>query len=95
MRKGSIAAIKSTTARRVALCIVGPIIVIYRCWTWLFLLPWALILGAIEGVKDEADRIWNSYDFRLFRAGVLWMWADDFHTDSDAAMKRATDSVKP
>lgn len=95
MRKGSIGAIKNTTARRAALCVVGPILVLAYCWSYLFLVPWHMILGAIDGARDEASRIWWSYDFRLFRAGIMWMWADDYHTNSEAAMKRATDAVRP
>lgn len=90
-----VAEIKNTALRRVALCAVGPFLLAVYFWKAAFLLPWHLILGAIEGARDEASRIWWSYDFRLARAGFLWMWDADYHTDNAAAMKRATDAVKP
>lgn len=90
-----VANIKNTALRRTALCVWGPVLVIVFGWKYFFLIPCFMILGAIEGARDEWSRIWWSHDFRLFRAGIMWMWDRDHHTNSDAAMKRAVKAVKP
>lgn len=94
MRKGAIAAIRNTTLRRCALSLALPVLLAWYCWAYIFLIPWALLCGAVEGVRDELSRLWWSHDFRLFRAGMQWMWADDYHTNNDAALKRASDAVR-
>lgn len=95
MRKGSIAAIKNTALRRTVICVTAPVLMLIYCTSWIWLIPFAIVCGAVDGARDEMSRLWWSPDFRLLRAGFIWMWAEDYHTDTNAALKRATNAVRP
>ena len=89
--------IHNTTARRIALVVGFPIAALFVApWDVLalpFRVAWNMAKQAACAAGDEWSETWSTYSMRLLRTGFWWAWQVDFHTDSDAALKRAKDRV--
>lgn len=86
-----IADIRSTPLRRLSVSIAYPALTIWHYrWsvpTWPLRCLWAMAVAAGE----EAAYEWRAgaRDRRLLAVGFRAVWAADWHTDQDAAIKRA------
>lgn len=89
--------IKNTAWRRVCLIVGLPIAAMKVAPLDLLAMPfriaWNMGVEAVSAARDEWRATWETYPMRLLRTGFWWAWQHDFHTDSDAALKRAKDKV--
>lgn len=89
--------IRNTTWRRICLAIGMPVAVIAVAPLTALMLPfrvlWNMAKQAWWAAGDEWSETFETYPMRLLRTGFWWAWQPDFHTDSDAALKRAKDKV--